>query len=217
MAQPIEQAENSVARKGGPAKSRSSFSLIELLAVVAIIMVLVGIALKVNSYVQRRTGSARTVWVLEQVKNALASYYTVYGSYPPGYVVGGTNVYYEYRPTGAKRLPADPDDGYGSQTGLVYYLWSGGRDNPDVEAQRWQHYLKDLRYGPVPNARKGRSQGSGMVLSWTNMLESIHDGWDRELMYESFTPCQSFRLWSVGANGANEYGKGDDIGVQWME
>ena len=193
------------ARKGS---RRGSFTLIELLVVVTIILILAGITLKVMSLVNRKTGQAQTLWVLEQVKNALGAYYTTYGTYPPV-----NSVYFEYKGTDPASLPATPTNMYYS-TGLVYYIYANPpytEHNPDVEARRWQHYLERL---PGDNGSPPHSNMVGaFFVTWTNNSHTICDAWGTPLQYNCSAPYQKFLLWSCGPNGVNNTGTFDDIGV----
>jgi prepilin-type N-terminal cleavage/methylation domain-containing protein len=78
---------------------RLSFTLIEMLAVIAIIAVLVGMVFKLFAYATRQSLKAQTISKLEKVAHALNEYRAEYGTYPP---VGATNasgtqaVPYEY-------------------------------------------------------------------------------------------------------------------------
>ena len=41
--------------------------------------------------------------------------------------------------------------------------------------------------------------------------ESFQDPWGRQYQYENVAPTGPFRLWSVGADGRDDRGDGDDI------
>jgi len=56
---------------------------VELLIVLAIIAVLIGIVMRLASYVNMRVGRARAAAQIQQVRQMLAGYYAVYGTYPP--------------------------------------------------------------------------------------------------------------------------------------
>lgn len=195
-----------------PVSRRGAFTLIELLVVVTIILILVGITLKITSIVGRQGGKARTLWVLEQVKNSLGAYYTANGTYPP--VNSVTYVLPFKEPIGAV-----PDGGLGYSTGLVYYIYSANDyqyHNPDPEVARWAHYLKDI--GSIDlKAMTNKSVNSGAWVFWTNKVHWIADGWGNNINYSSSPPYQQYKLWSSGPNGSNEFGAGDDIGVTWSE
>jgi prepilin-type N-terminal cleavage/methylation domain-containing protein len=190
------------ARLGLSRRRNPAFTLIELLVVVAIILVLTGIALRIMSLVNRKAGTAATLRVLEQVKNALGAYYSTYGTYPPV-----TSVAYIYEKTPMKDLPDPPDD-MGWRTGLVYFIYSGDHHNP--YAQRWQHYLEGIGgFDILTNAKP-----KNFVWNyWTNNLHSIWDAWDSELRYECLPPYSTYRLWSIGPNRNDNNGGGDDLGV----
>jgi prepilin-type N-terminal cleavage/methylation domain-containing protein len=174
-------------------RSLASFTLIELLVVVAVILILMGISMKVLSIANRHATKGKTLFVLEQVKNALGAYYTQYGVYPPVDAVR-----YEYPDTLAGSMPATPDAGMGYTTGLVYYIYSGGYYNPDPAAAAWQHYLDGL--GSSGSDPKSGAAGASFLL-WTNKTHTIKDGWGADLNYQCKSlgsSCQRFRLWSSG-------------------
>ncbi len=197
-------------RSGVAVGKRKAFTLIELLVVVSIILILMGISLRVMSIVNRRGSTARTEWILQQVKNALGSYYALYGTYPP---VSTVPFIYE------GLIPTEviiPQEQLGWSTGLVYYIFStDSRHNQ--EAAPWQHFLEGIGSGitPIPytNVTVGAWNGG-----FTNKFHTLVDAWGRELRYNSSGPdYQRFILWSVGPNGSDENGGGDDIGVQWTD
>lgn len=212
MNQPQEQAK--VAQNVRPKRStkgRSSFTLIELISVVAIIIVLTGIALKVTVYVQRKTGLVQTQRIIEQIKNALNEYYTVYGSFPPGTYEKGTNVLSIVAVT--TNFLAVPENGYGYHRGLIGYLWK--EYNPDPEVDRWQHYLDGIQPQKDPMPMAGR--GGNDYMKWTNAIVRVMDGWGSDLLYECMPPFQAYRLWSIGPNYKDDNGEVDDVGVKWTE
>lgn len=188
---------------GGLGKHRASFTLVELLVVVAIILILLGLSLKVMAIINRKTATANSIRIVEQVKNALGAYYSTVGSYPPV-----SSVLFEYENTPAGSLPALPPS-MNYKTGLVYYIFSGAYHNP--EAVQWAHYLEGIGgYGaPAYSNRPG-----AFWVFWTNSSHTVCDAWGRELIYSSTGDYQRFTLYSLGANGANENGSGDDIGYQ---
>ena len=158
-------------------KRRGSFTLIELLVVVAIILILLGLSLKVMSIINRKATTAKTIWILEQVKNALGSYYSTYGSYPPVSFVG-----YEYERTPMSDLPALPPS-MNWKTGMVYYIYSDTKHN--AEATPWQHYLKGI--GSYGMAEYSNRVGAAWVF-WSNNTHSVYDAWDRPLSYRAEPP-----------------------------
>lgn len=184
---------------------KRSFTLIELLVVVAIILILAGLTIRVMSMVNRKTGQVATMRILEQVKNALAAYHTTYGSYPPV-----NQVYYEFENTLMSSLPAVPSNP-GYTTGLVYYIYTGPYHNPDADAARWQHYLEGI--GSAGGPTYSNQIGGAFWVSWTNSSHTINDAWARELKYQHSADYQSFKLWSLGPDGSDNGGGGDDIGV----
>lgn len=207
--------------KRGKCLRRKAFTLIELLVVVAVILILMGISLKIMGLVSRKTATARTVMVLEQVKNALNAYYAAYGSYPAVYTT---------KTVTPLTLPANPPPtGFNTSRGLTAYLmtgrewqdgWAGNANvvgffNPD--ARQWNHYFKKL----VEDGRVWREDvtnsalggGGASWMDWTNSRVFFRDGWDREIRYQPMTSndVQGYRLWSLGPNGVDNGGGGDDI------
>ncbi len=208
-----------------PVAQRSAFTLVELLVVVAVIMVLVGITLKVSGAVARRAASAKTLKIIEQVKNALGEYYSAYGAYPPGDKAanGYTSVDY-VGPPGyvVKQYPSCGN--WFDSTGLVYYL------TQMPESPQWTQFTSGVvpnhkEYPPIMNAK----YADGTVPTFTNLVQTIWDGWEHKVNYwcpyvytnsknQVITNAyQMFRLWSNGPNGVDEGGTNDDIGVQWAE
>jgi hypothetical protein len=119
-------------------------------------------------------------------------------------------VYYEYESTPLSSLPALPTNSYYT-TGLVYYIYSGPHHNPDAEVVQWQHYLEGI--GSDGGPTYSNQIGGAFWVSWTNSSHTINDAWSRELKYQHSADYQSFKLWSLGPDGADNAGGGDDIGV----
>ncbi len=77
--------------------------------------------------------------------------------------------------------------------------------------KRWEPFLDgviegdEIRRGPDPKTDVGTHHINGG--------RTIKDSWLNDLRYESLPPHQSYKIWSVGPNGADEGGRGDDIGV----
>ena len=64
-------------------KSRSYFTIIEILVVIAVIAILMGAVVGIFEYVSRRNGDARTQAVVEMLRSGLEQYKEKYGFYPP--------------------------------------------------------------------------------------------------------------------------------------
>lgn len=64
-------------------ESRSAFTLIEMMVVVAIIGILIASVFKLIGAAGENTKKAQTVARIEKLANALAGYYAEYGTYPP--------------------------------------------------------------------------------------------------------------------------------------
>lgn len=195
--------------KWGECIKRRAFTLIELLVVIVVILILSGISLKVMSVVSSKAGLARTDMVLEQLKNALAGYYTTYGSYPPA-----TGVEAE----APKNQPGSLANNSFTKRGLLAYLISGNDiDHTDKtlaylnpEATKWEHYLSGLydESSHPTNALQGMS-----VIDFTNTVISIKDGWGGVIGYTPNLPeCQGYTLWSGGPTSSTN----DDIYITFQ-
>jgi len=187
-------------------RSLASFTLIELLVVVTVILILAGISLKVMTVISRKTGTAKTLMVLEQVKNALGAYYLVYGSYPPVNSVGST---------APNQQSASLTNYQGCSRGLTAYLLSGSdgssltRNYFNSEAAKWEHYLAGLYSTTSPTGSV--SQGMSMM-DYTNKTYTINDGWDNAIHYSVAPDLQSYTLWSDGPTASTN----DDIYVTFQ-
>jgi prepilin-type N-terminal cleavage/methylation domain-containing protein len=211
-------------RGGGGFVRRRAFSLIELLVVVAVIAALLLITLQTAKYINQKTARARVMKQIEQIRNVLASFYSEFGTYPPG--SGLVNYEYFNRTFGGQGLPKAP----GYKTGLVYYIWWGGASNsgPDMTSptvdpnhnksdiiKRWQNQLVDLVYTGITQPTNGPTAvGWG---TWCNSFATIRDPWNQDYRYRCDPPYQHYKIWSIGANGIDENGQGDDIGLGWPE
>lgn len=209
---------------------RKGFTLIEMLMVVAVIIILSGILFKITSLVTRNTGRAKALHDMQQLKNALEEYYSIYGMYPPcegvGYHYEGEKMrkgalgYYLRLP--AYSDPSSPeyksDTQLGYKYGLVSYLWPREKGqwhkyNSDTERdkeskKKWENYLKDVQLG-------GGEQRNSIVLDrlivFTNEISTIFDPWRNEYRYECKPPYTSYKLWSAGPDGADN--TADDISI----
>ena len=184
--------------------------------VVAVILVLVGISLKIMSLVNRKAAISRTTWILEQVKNSLGAYYASYGMYPPGdkKANGYSSIEYVYVAKSPGNYPGCSN--WFTSTGLVFYL------TRVAEAPKWKHYIENPTVVPnkvwpkeIFNATYSIGGKTGPVPMYTNEVESIFDAWDTNLQYicTEADGYQSYKLWSLGPNGSNEFGGGDDLGM----
>lgn len=196
-------------KKHGDAKeggfSGKGFTLIELLVVVAVILILLGISLKVMNVVGRKTATARTLYVLEQTRNALDAYYASVGSYP-----NTTTVKYKHN---VGNSPMDFDASAELKAfevkGLTYYI--GYESRPRSET--WQKFSRtvigNVGGGTNPPIKK---VGFSPVKS-TNSVESINDGWNQEIIYDHNENCDGYTIYSKGPTGD----PADDVGIDKNE
>lgn len=196
-------------------RSWASFTLIELLVVVAIILILAGVSLKIMSLVNRKTATARTLMVLEQVKGALGAYYVAYGAYPNVATVGSVAPY---------KLPSTLPPDLKTSRGLTACIMSGYtisdfKNYPNTmaffnqEARRWEYYFDKIGDRIRTDTPTNKAGAGGSIYTWTNATVTIWDGWDREIKYSPYSTNnqQGYRLWSVGADGVS--GNSDDVVV----
>jgi prepilin-type N-terminal cleavage/methylation domain-containing protein len=79
---------------------RSGFTLIEIMVVVAIIGILIAGVFRLVAAAGENTARAVTVMRIERLQNALAGYYSEYGTYPPVKTVRSGDPYYKNEYTG---------------------------------------------------------------------------------------------------------------------
>jgi prepilin-type N-terminal cleavage/methylation domain-containing protein len=200
------------------------FTLIEVLVVIAIISVLMGLVLPSLMKTSGKAKITETSTLIMTVKVAVEEYERVYGDYPPtslreeGYTTNGIN------------------DGIES---LIAHLASKGRGGPFIDIE--EKYYANLDNDEIPSSFPlelffGDSQAREIVDSWGNPLVYFHRAdYDSPKKYMctyklfggktasgfrpgksektgTFHAWSSFQLWSMGPNGKNENGEGDDIG-----
>ncbi|MEI6166105.1 MAG: type II secretion system protein [bacterium] len=208
---------------------RRAFTLIELLVVIAVIMILSGITLKIMGSVGNKAARARTIWKMEQVKNALAAYYAANGFYPPGDTydansfysrdinfVGKNNehpicstdgIFFDTTVTNTYSSAADPF----TSRGMPYYLYA------DPQVSKWKHYLSAVM--PLNTFGKTNttySSGPTPPNSVQNSYVRFYDEWGRSYQYECSQSdnYQKYKLWS---NGPLTNTTADDVGIGWQD
>jgi type II secretory pathway pseudopilin PulG len=192
---------------------------VELLIVVAVSAVLIGIVLRVASYVNTKTAKSSTAVRVEQIRGMLAEYYSEYGIYPP---TSNTDYIYVHTPDGGgDHISAGAALGdIGCHTGLLYYLGPGAGIpyyyNQNPRAARWQHLMTGAGEWLAWMDPRNAAGEVGTEAFW-RLQHTFLDGWSRQFRYVCIAPYQSYKLWSDGPNGINENGAGDDIGVAWAE
>jgi len=90
--------------------SRSGFTLVEMLIVVAILATLMTIVFRLGSVGGEDSRRTTTVVRLQKIENCLSGYYAAFGSYPPVKVMGSRDIYCKVDENG------DQDVGGGSET-----------------------------------------------------------------------------------------------------
>ena len=191
---------------------RRAFTLIELLVVIAVILILLGISLKMMSVVTRKAGIAKTLYVLEQTRNALESYYATVGSYPNT----TTNTYEYCLGQSSAGFDASAKIKSNEVYGLTYYI--GYEPNP--RAASWQKFVKNVN--PAVIIAVG-SHTNGMInevgfdgIMTTNKVMAIRDAWDHNIIYFPSATCDGYTLYSAGPDG-NANTTIDNIGLDKNE
>ena len=203
-----------------PHRSRTGFTLIELLVVMGIIILLAGIAIPTILKVRTTAKESATRTTLQQIRLAMESYSGEFGDYPP---------------TTLRDLGLNTNKVNDGIESLVACLVTGRVDGPYYEFP--EDRLSNLDNDKVPDFNQSTIP-SGMAFEftdeWGNPFIYFHN---RD--YESpevankylfpgspkkvtVTPAKSektgswfgltsYQMWSVGPNGRNENGGGDDI------
>jgi prepilin-type N-terminal cleavage/methylation domain-containing protein len=182
-------------------KTRRGFTLVEMLTVIVIIGILAGMTMKLMVYVAQKNGKSRASGDIERIKHALVEYHAIYGIFPPC-----SSIAWEYE-NDLYKPAAPPDSGMGLYDGLATYLYS------DPQNGRWMHFVEGLQSTDLI-AHKGNKASFG-DLTWSNNFCTIRDPWERDYVYATSDPYQSFKLYSKGPDGiANTV---DDIGTKFNE
>lgn len=186
---------------------RGAFTLIELLVVVAVILILAGVSLKMMSVVTRKTGTSKTLYIIEQTRNALDSYCATMGSYPNT----TTNQFKGWNRKGSDSWGFDPNVAQFEEKGLTYFI---GFDTSHPRYRSWQKFVRDVD-PPVINYDGPRTNLASMAgfdrIVITNDVYSIRDAWGNQLIYRPNSSCDGYMLWSAGPDGVS--GNADDLGV----
>ncbi|MDF7809450.1 type II secretion system protein [Pontiellaceae bacterium B12219] len=123
-------------------RKRSGFTLLELLAVMAILAILIGLASGGYQLARRSARDAQARAELELLRSAVEEYRIEYGAYPPASAGSYSNMVYAL-PAAQQRLMQDAARGtlpvvdpwgnaylYASTNRFLYRIWSTGPD-PD--------------------------------------------------------------------------------------
>ena len=195
----------------------------EVLIVVAILSVLMGLIVPSLMSAGRKAKVTETSALIEKLEAALQAYEHDYGDYPPtslkdaGFYSNGVN------------------DGIES---LVLHLASKAMGAPYLDLE--EKYFENLDRDNIPSSYPldwffGDSQAREIVDSWGNPLVYFHNrdykspkthmrtyrlfnrknvaGFKpgKSKKTKAYHGWSSFQIWSVGPNGENENGEGDDI------
>lgn len=202
-----------------------SFTLTEMLTVVAIIVILAMIMFKIGVYLFQKSGRARATYTLQQVKNFLEEYHSVYGSYPNCGGFTWENTREGPKPPNWGEIVDLAPQFTNTDRGLAYYMWSD--EIPGNYRNRWREFVGDPDSTPLdhlwrymqkhaPNMGEKGLEGGAFVYS--NRMYKLLDPWDRDYGYSAGTenPPQSYRVYSKGPDG--KANTADDIGYgRWTE
>ena len=218
-------------------RCRAGFTLVEMLVVIVIILVLMGVVFKMTRPAIGKQAEAQTVAKLERLKAAMEEFYAEYGHYPPvPYYDGGQPLCYEYPWKQGMRsdlIGKFGDQTWDTAPlftfGLMSFLmpryddraenaWPSLLDNDqwgdyndqkkDIErdaraCKRWAPFVVDI----TENHLADNKIGGVASAAYTNQLVTVRDGWERDFIYVSPPPHQSYLLFSVGPDGG--YDKSD--------
>lgn len=204
----------------------SGFTLVEILVVVAIIGLLAGLILPSLMSAGGKAKITETSFLIEKITAALQTYEHDWGDYPP---------------TSLKHYGAFTNNINDGIESLVVHLADKSKGTPYFEPE--EKHLANLDKDDIPasfpvNWYFGDRQAREIMDSWGNPLVYFHNrdyaspkshmrtyklasGRSRRgfapgkskktATYHSWS---SYQIWSVGPNGENENGEGDDI-VSW--
>lgn len=203
-------------------RARAGFTLVELMVVILIIAVLAGLGVGIYAYAMGRAAHTATVTAIKKLEQSASTYKEAWGEYPPTLldeigVRGGSAA------------------NQGIETLLLCLTSERGRAGwapMQIDEQECVNADNDRL---VDNVTKSTTAGN-------KLLYEVKDGWNHPLIYvradryaESFTATDdlgaafavtahrdagfggytrkdSFQIWSIGADGQNENGDGDDVG-----
>lgn len=207
---------------------RGGFTLVEVLVTIAIITLLMGLVLPALMKSSGKAREVETKTLINMIKAALQEYEHDYGDYPPT----------SLRDQGSSSNGVN--DGIES---LVVHLSNKSKGSPYLELEDKNY--ENLDNDNIPSSYPldwffGNRQAREIVDSWGNPLVYFHhrdysapkshmrtyrlanrkntSGFKpgKSKRTAAFHGWSSFQIWSVGPNGKNENGDGDDIG-SWGE
>ncbi|RME88699.1 MAG: type II secretion system protein [Planctomycetota bacterium] len=202
-------------------KKKKGFTLVEILVVIALIGLLMGIFMVAIGSSRRNAKIRATKTLLKQLELALSNYQSDFGTYPPSSLkdIGVT-------------IENSKNQGIESLVACLFTQQKNGPYFKDYDSKRLTNYDKDK----MPNFNDNLNK-SGEALeytdSWKEVLVYIHgrdyQDYQRVADYmgkksygfsikpamdpktKNFFNPTTFQLWSVGPNGKNENGRGDDV------
>ena len=207
-----------------PLGSRSSFTLIELLAVIAVMGVLVAFALPAVRGIQRSAKISTAKSEMQQIETALESYRAQYGFYPPGNGAGSSSALFNqlyYELSGVTNVTANSKPCYqtffgGSIVGTAFYAnmfnvggivncskAGGGEDT--VPAKNFLYTLRPNQIGSLPI-----TNGYGGYI--VNFLVTSVGGPDANYQPMGFSGLNPFRY--VAPSPTNNNANGYDLWIQ---
>jgi prepilin-type N-terminal cleavage/methylation domain-containing protein len=190
--------------------AKASFTLIELLAVMAVIVILAAIILSLASYLQSKGAQSRAQSEIQALESACESYKTDNGVYP--IATGTTDVM-------LARSMGDPASAnatiYQNSSLFLYAALTGDTNSTGVAT---------VSYFPITPIMLSRTN-MGMAISASNTVQFLMDPWGNSYGYSTagqisgtngYNP--TFDLWSTGGNTtAPTPGSSGDVTIKWVK
>ena len=199
---------------------RRGFTLVEILVVVTILSILMGVLVVGLGFARKRAKVRTTKMLLQKIRSALSSYYTDFGAYPP---------------TSLESLGVKVENqvNLGIES-LVSCLLTQRKRGPylrDYKPRELQNYDKD-RLPDFNDSANKSGEAFELVDPWGMPYVYLYGGdyeekqpWvyqgkkKRQVQVrplldpktKNFARLYEYQIWSLGPNGKNDQGKGDDI------
>lgn len=197
-------------------RKNSGFTLIEMLVVIVIIVALMGLVFKLTGQASEAANRAATVKTLERLRTAIEEFHSTYGTYPPCIGAGYTDLLEggyspEVREEVLEALKGTDSKSGTRIYGLRAYLQGvqktvngmgeeAGFEMTEADEEfvrRVKPYVKGLDVADLVPMKTGSGK------AYTNLVVTYLDGWGREIIYESRSPYVTYKLYSVGQDGAH--------------
>ncbi len=194
-------------RTGSRGGGLESFTLIELLAVMAVIVILASLVLSLASYLQTKGAQSRAQAEVQAIEAACESYKSDNGSYPVS--TGTTNIL-------LARSMGDPVSAnatmYQNSSFYVYSVLTGDTNGSGIAV---------VSYLPIKPTMCARPTAN-VAISGTNRVQYLMDPWGNSYGYSTsgtsggYNP--TFDLWSTAGNTLTPNpGVAGDVTIKWIK